>query len=130
MKHSIIYVIKKEDVVFMQQFIERLQCVGVQTGKINDTEKYTYYESSWDDADIFKAPVKEHNPRNAGAKPKEIKYKGNPVSCGFIYLLRTKKHLSDAEIGMLFDISESTVSRRRKKHMEEGNFYECSKVIF
>lgn len=130
MKHSIIYVIKKEDDVFMQEFIERLQCVEIQTRKINDTEKYTYYESSWDDVDIFKAPMKEHNPRNAGAKPKEIRYKDKPVSCGFIYLLRKQNHLSDAEIASLFDISESTISRRRRKHIENGNFYENSKVVF
>lgn len=133
MRHKIIYAIKAyvdDDAKAVQQFTDRLLLVGIQTSLIKSTEKYSYYESSWDDADVLEVPLKEHNARNAGAKPKELFYQDEPVSCGFIYLLRTQKHLSDAEIAFLFDVSESTISRRRKKHMESGDFCENSEVVF
>jgi len=133
MRHTIICAIKAyvdDDAKVVPQFTDRLLLVGIQTSLIKSIKEYSYYEFSWDDADVLEVSLKEHNARNAGAKPKELFYKDKPVSCGFIYLLRTQKHMSDAEIGFLFDVSESTILRRRKKHMENGDFCENSKVVF
>lgn len=124
MRHRITYAVHVEDGSAMEQFSGRLSSAGVQTKHLKSSERYSYFESSWDDADMPKARG------SAGAKPKKLLYKGEPVTCGFIYTLRNEKHLSDAEIGLLFDISESTISRRRKKHLDNGSFYEGSSDTF
>lgn len=126
MTHRITYAVHVEDGPAMEQFSGRLSSAGVQTRHLKSSDRYSYFESSWDDADMPKA----HFKGSAGAKPKKLRYKGNPVTCGFIHMLKNEKHLSDAEIGLLFDISESTISRRRKKHLDNGSFYEGSNDIF
>ncbi|MCM1219308.1 MAG: hypothetical protein NC548_32920 [Lachnospiraceae bacterium] len=87
--------------------------------------KLTYAVSLDDTQHLGKSGSKK-----AGAKPKQLIYNGEPVTCGFVFQLRNVKNLSDAEIGLIFDISESTIARRRKKHSAEGSFYAGSTVIF
>ena len=64
-----------------------------------------------------------------GIQINHLKSEGK-LNYGTIYQLRNHKYLSDAEIGSLFDISESTVTRRRKKHISNGNFYDGSNIVF
>lgn len=115
--------------IVIQQFTDRLLLVGIQSKQLKSSDKYSYLEISWDDSNTTLS-AKNHNIRNAGAKPKILQHNGSPVTCGLIYQLRNQKHLSDSQIGVLFDISESTVCRRRKKHLSDGSFYEDSKTIF
>lgn len=61
---------------------------------------------------------------------KQIKYNGNSVTCGTIYQLKVVKGFSDYAISALFNVSESTIWRRRKKHTENGDFYDGSTTIF
>lgn len=115
--------------MLIQQFISRLQLIRIQIKNIKSSDKYTSFEAYWDDSDTYLS-LKNHNNRNAGAKPKILKYNNTPVTCGLVYQLRHQKSLSDAQIGALFDISESTICRRRKKHTLDGNFFENSDIIF
>ncbi|MDE6568259.1 MAG: helix-turn-helix domain-containing protein [Lachnospiraceae bacterium] len=64
------------------------------------------------------------------AHRKQIEYKGHSVVCGTIYQLKEVKGFSDYAIATLLNVSESTVWRRRKKHMANGDFYEGSTTIF
>ena len=64
------------------------------------------------------------------AHRKQIEYKGHSVVCGTIYQLKEVKGFSDYAIATLLNVSESTVWRRRKKHMANGNFYNGSTTIF
>lgn len=61
---------------------------------------------------------------------KQIEYKGHSVTCGTIYELKITKGFSDCAISTLFNVSESTIWRRRKKHIENGDFYAGSTTIF
>ncbi len=127
MIHKLTYAVNSKDDNILRQFVDRLALTGIQTEQLKLSEKYTYFESVWNDDYI---PKVYSNKGNAGAKPKRIKYNGNSVTCGLVYLMKNEKGLSDAEIGLLLDVSESTISRRRKKHMESGCFYEGSTAIF
>ena len=130
MVQKIIYAVYPESEWAMQNFIERMIFAGVQTKKIKSSDKYNFYESSWDDSEISKLNMQKKNPRNAGAKQKELNYNGKPVLCSTVFLLKSQKKVSNTQIANLFDVSESTISRRIKKHTEDGNFHEKSKVIF
>lgn len=127
MIHKIIFATNSDEDT-LQQFQNMLLMVGIQINHLKFEGKLNYYESIWDDANSSKMASKGNV--NSGAKPKQLIYNGEPVSCGTIYQLRNYKHLSDAEIGSLFDISESTVTRRRKKHISNGNFYDGSNTVF
>ncbi len=131
MVHKITYAVNLNDTDVLQQFEYILSLVGIQTKQLKGSDnKYGYFEASWDDADNPNQDLRKSGSKNAGAKPKQLIYNGEPVTCGFIFQLRNMKNLSDAEIGLIFDISESTISRRRKKHSSEGSFYEGSNIIF
>ena len=108
---------------YLHIILKVLLSAGVQTKHLQSDSKLNYFESSWDDAD---SPAK----KNPGPPSKELKYNGEAVTCGTIYQLRNKKNLSDARIGALFDMSESTITRRRKKHIANGDFYDGSTIIF
>lgn len=114
--------------IVIQQFTDRLLLVGIHSEKLKPSDKYCYFEITWDDSDT-NLPLK-HNIRNAGAKPKELLYNNSPLTCGLVYQLRNQKHFSDAQIGAMLDVSESTICRRRKKHISDCNFYEGSNTIF
>lgn len=64
------------------------------------------------------------------AHTKQIEYKGHSVTCGTIYELKVTKGFSDYAISTLLNVSESTIWRRRKKHTENGDFYDGSTKIF
>ena len=130
MIQKIIYAVNSSDDNLLSQFIDRLSRAGIQTKQLESAAgKYSYFESVWNNAaEILPLPKRNHH--TAGAKPKKLQYNGKSVTCGFIYLLRTQHHLSDAEIGALLDVSESTIARRRKKHSSDGNFYADSDTIF
>lgn len=130
MMHKLVYAVNSIDTDTLQQFSDRLSLCGIQTKQLKTSDKYSYFEAVWDDADIPKLHPKNSRSGNAGAKPKQFIYNGSPVSCGFIFQLRNVKKLSDAEIGLIFDVSESTVARRRKKHLSDGSFYEGSTILF
>ena len=130
MIQKITYVINSNDMDILQQFTNRLSMVGIQTKQIKSSDKYIYCESCWSDLDTPNLQSNKHNSRNSGAKPKQLIHNAKPVDCGFIYQLKYSKNLSDAEIASLFGISESTIFRRRKKHLADGNFYEGSETIF
>lgn len=130
MVQKIIYAIYPESEYTVQKFMDRLKIAGIYTNRIKSSGKYDYFESTWDDTEIPELSVQKRNCRNAGAKMKQLEYKGKPVSCGSVYLLKKQKNLSNEEIGELFEVSESTISRRIKKHSADGNFHERSKVMF
>lgn len=121
--------LNSNDDMFVQQFISRLLLAKIQTESIKSSDRYTSFVACWDDSDTDLS-FKNHNNRNAGAKPKELLYNNIPVTCGLVFQLRNQKQLSDAQIGALFDISESTICRRRKKHTLDGDFFENSDIIF
>ena len=122
MIHTIIFAANSNEDT-LQQFQSRLLSAGIQTKHLQSDGKLNYFESSWDDAD---SPVK----KNSGPQSKELTYNGEAVTCGTIYQLRNKKNLSDSRIGALFGISESTITRRRKKHVSDGDFYDGSTTVF
>lgn len=130
MIQNLIYILQSEDKDIFHQFESRLSLVGIQTRHLKSSDKYSYFEASWDDANVPTLHLRNSNSKNAGAKPKQLVHDGKPVSCGFIYTLRHTKNLSDAEIGLIFDVSESTIARRRKRHLSDGSFYENSNIIF
>lgn len=130
MIHKLIYAVNSDDKDILQQYKDRLLLAGIQTEFLKSTDKYYYIESTWDDAELPNLHLKNKNSKRAGAKPKMLQYAGKPVTCGLIYGFRYQKNLSDAEIGSLLNISESTITRRRKKHMAIGSFYEDSEVFF
>ena len=122
MVHTIVFATNSNEDI-LQQFQSRLLSAGVQTKHLQSDSKLYYFESTWDDAD---SPAK----KNPGPPSKELKYNGESVTCGIIYQLRNKKNLSDSRIGALFGISESTITRRRKKHISAGDFYDGSTTVF
>lgn len=120
--------VNSKDDILIQQFTARLLLVGIHSEKLKPSDKYCYFDITWDDSETD-LPLK-HNIRNAGAKPKELQYHNSPITCGLVYQLRSQKHFSDAQIGAMLDVSESTICRRRKKHISDGSFYEGSNTIF
>ena len=126
MIHTIILATNSDE-ESLQQFQSRLLMVGVQTNHLKSDSKLNYFEFSWDDAD---SPQLSKGNRNAGAKPKQLTYNGELVTCSTIYQFRNTKHLSDAEIGTMLDVSESTITRRRKNHISNGEFYDGSSTNF
>ena len=130
MIQKITYVINSNDMDILQQFTDRLSLVGIQTKHTKSTDKYNYFESCWSDSDIPNLQSKRFHSKNPGAKPKQLNYNGNPVDCGLIYQLKHIKNLSDAQIATLFSVSESTIFRKRKKHLSDGTFYQNSSTIF
>ena len=122
MVHTIVFATNTNEDT-LQQFQSRLLSAGVQTKHLQSDSRLNYFESTWDDAD---SPAK----KNPGPQSKELKYNGEAVTCGTIYQLRNKKNLSDARIGALFGMSESTITRRRKKHISDGDFYDGSTTVF
>lgn len=130
MIHNLTYILQADAKDIFYQLESRLSLVGIQTRHLRSSDKYSYFEASWDDAEVPDPHLKGSRSRNAGAKPKQLIYNGEPVTCGSIFQLRNVKNLSDAEIGMIFDVSESTIARRRKKHLSDGSFYKDSTIIF
>lgn len=122
MIHTIIFAANSNEDT-LQQFQSRLLMAGIQTKHLQSDSKLNYFESTWDDAN---GPVK----KNPGPQSKELTYNGESVTCGTIYQLRNKRNLSDAKIGALFGMSESTITRRRKKHTANGDFYDGSATVF
>ena len=114
MIQKIKYIVNADVDSAMEDFKVRLLFSGIQTEKINSSGHYICYESVWDSS-MIPEPVKQKNPRNAGAKLKVLNHNGKPVSCGAVFLLKSQKHLSDSAIGELLNASGSTVSRRIKK---------------
>lgn len=130
MIHTVTYILQSNNADQLHQFESRLALVGIQINHIKSSDKYSYFEALWDDTDTPNIHIGGSRSKNAGPKPKQLTYNGSPATCGFVFQLRNGKNLSDAEIGLIFDVSESTISRRRKKHLAEGSFYEDSKIIF
>lgn len=130
MIYKLIYAVNSDNKNIIQQFENRLSIANIYTKQLKSSDKYSYFEASWDDANVPTLHLRNSNSKNAGAKPKQLVHDGKPVSCGFIYTLRHTKNLSDAEIGLIFDVSESTIARRRKRHLSDGSFYENSNIIF
>ena len=127
MVHKLIFAVNSRDDSTVQNFVDRIQSAGIQISQIKYTESYKCFEATWDSNISGQITT---NPRNAGAKQKQLRYNGKTVSCGSVYLAKSQKNLSNAQIGELFQVSESTISRRIKRHSADGNFYEGSKTIF
>lgn len=115
------------DHLLMQQFTDRMLLSGITTKNVKPTSKYIYFDASWDDANVPGIPISSHN--RAGAKPRKLTYDGGDATCGLVWKLR-REGLSDAEIGLILDASESTIARRRKKHLADGSFVEDSTAVF
>lgn len=128
MTQKIIYAVYPENECALQNFMERLLLLKIYTKPLKSTDKYKCFESTWEDTEIPEQFLK--NSRNAGAKIKQLEYKGKSVSCGSVWQLKYYKNFSNKKIGQLFDVSESTINRRIKRHLSDGNFYENSKIIF
>ena len=90
------YIINPEDDSAMEQFIDRLQFLGIQTINMKSFDKYKCFESTWDDTENPELLLK--NSRNAGAKQKELNYNGKPVPCSSVFLLKSQKKLSSTQI--------------------------------
>lgn len=128
MIHKLTCALNSNDTTLIQQFVERLLLIGINLEQLKSSDKYSYFEATWNDSDT-NLPLKL-NARNAGAKPKTLQFNNSPVTCSLVYQLREYKHLSDAKIAEMLDVSESTICRRRKKHSLNGSFHEGSKTIF
>ncbi len=124
---KLLFAVNSRDDFTVQNFVDRIQSAGIQTSQIKYNESYKCFEATWDSSVSGNATT---NPRNAGAKLKQLRYNGKTVPCGSVYLAKSQKKLSNAQIGELFGVSESTISRRIKRHSADGDFHERSKVIF
>lgn len=130
MVHTVTCAIKSSDGLIVQQFVDRLAAVGIKaTDQTPSGSRYTYFDLHWDDEDTQTAS-RHRATHRAGAKPKKLLYDGKQATCGLVWHLRENEYLSDAAIGLVLDASESTVARRRKKHLADGDFYKDSDVIF
>ena len=113
--------INTNDENIIQQFKNRMAQARIQVSDLPATNKmYAYFRLEWDD-NIHR--------KKAGAKPKKLFIDGKEADCGIVWRLRNEG-LSDAGIAEIFDIGESTVTRRRKKHQADGEFYDGSTIIF
>lgn len=118
------------DNLIFQQLTDRMLSSGIAVNNIKTSSKYIYFDASWDDTKIPAPPaIQKPTHSRAGAKPKKLTYDDRNVTCGLVWRLRNDG-LSDAEIGLVLDVSESTICRRRKKHLSNGSFVEGSTVIF
>lgn len=117
------------DNLIFQQLTDRIRLSGIAVSNIKTSSKYIYFDAVWDE-DMPKPPIQKSNHNKAGAKPKKLIYDGKNATCGLVWQLRNEMHLSDAEIGLVLDVSESTIARRRKKHVADGGFVENSTAIF
>lgn len=124
---KLLFAVNSRDDSAVQNFVDRIKSAGIQTSQTKYNESYKCFEATWDSSVSVNATT---NPRNAGAKLKQLRYNGKAVPCGSVYLAKSQKKLSNAQIGELFGVSESTISRRIKRHLEDGDFHERSKVIF
>lgn len=120
--------ITNADQSIIEKFIKRTSAAGISTTIMNRSGKGTILEASWDDA-VIAHKISLSKKENIGCPPKELTYEGKPVTCASVYSLRNKG-ISDARIAELLDVSESTITRRRKRHMKEGNFHADSKTRF
>lgn len=118
------------DNLLFQQFIQRMFLSGITVDNIKHSSKCIYFDVHWDDTDMPAHAIQKPDHNKAGAKPKKLTYDGNAVACGFVWHLRNEGHLSDADIGLILGASESTICRRRKRHMANGEFFENSEIIF
>lgn len=116
------------DNLMFQQLTDRMLSSGIAVNNIKTSSKYIYFDAVWDDTDMPENPRPKSGHR-AGAKPKKLIYDGKNATCGLVWQLRNNG-LSDAEIGLVLDVSESTIARRRKKHLSDGSFTENSTAIF
>lgn len=129
MIHTVICAVKSKNGLIVQQFLERLASAGIKATDQTPTDsKYTYFDLCWDDADT-QTTANHPNTHRAGAKPKKLLHDGKPVTCGVVWQMRNDG-ISDAVIGLVLDVSESTISRRRKKHLADGSFYRGNNTIF
>lgn len=113
--------INTNDENLIQQFKNRMSSARIQVSALKAADsRYTYFRLQWDD-NIHR--------KKAGAKPKKLFLDGKEADCGLIWKMRDEG-ISDAGIAAIFDISESTVTRRRKKHQADGDFYDGSTIIF
>lgn len=128
MVHTITCALKSDDPLLVQQFKDRLAAATIKATDLSSTNsKYTYLNLQWDDS----IPAgSKHSTHRAGAKPKKLLYDGKVVTCGLVWQLREEGHLADAAIGLILDVSESTITRKRKKHLTDGDFRKGSTVIF
>ena len=129
MQQKITCAINTTDNQILQQITDRILLSGIIANNIKPASKCIYFDAVWDDADI-PTIIQKPNHNKAGAKPKKLVYEGAEATCGLVWKLRNEGHLSDAEIGLILDVSESTIARRRKKHLSDGSFHSDSKVMF
>lgn len=108
----------------MKQFRDRLQMIDVGMDYIGVHGKAYGYEIYFDDPATF------HTHKKIGAPQKTlITENGENVTCGMVYSMK-QKGFSDASIAETLNSSESTITRRRKKHISDGSFFEGSLTIF
>jgi hypothetical protein len=113
--------INTNDENIVQQFKNRMASAKIQVSALAASDsRYTYFRLEWNG---------ELHRNKAGAKPKKLFIDGKEADCGIVWRLRNEG-LSDAGIAEIFDIGESTVTRRRKKHQADGEFYDGSTIIF
>lgn len=118
---NITCVLNTNDENIIQQFKNHMSSAKIQAYALTATNKmYTYFRLEWDD---------NIQRQKAGAKPKKLFLYGKEADCGLIWKMRDEG-ISDAGIAAVFDIGESTVTRRRKKHQTDGDFYAGSTIIF
>ena len=120
--------INTTDEQILQQITDRLLLTGISATNIKPSSKCIYFDAFWDDAEP--TTIKKPNSHKVGAKPKKLDYEGEEATCGMVWKLREQGHLSDGEIGMILGASESTIARRRKRHLADGSFGEGSAVVF
>lgn len=128
MIHKIACAANTTDNLIFQQLTDRMALSGITIKNVIPSSKYIYFDAVWDDTD--KVIISTSRQNKAGAKPKKLIYDRRDATCGLVWQLRNDGHLSDAEIGLVLDVSESTIARRRKKHMADGSFVENSTAIF
>lgn len=120
--------ITNEERSTIEKYARRISAAGISTTVIGKSGKSTMLESRWDDA-VVTHKISLSKRENIGCPPKELTYEGKPVTCASVFRLRSQG-ISDARIAELLDASESTITRRRKKHMKEGNFHANSQTRF
>ncbi len=113
--------INTNDENLIQKFKKRMLTAKIQVSSLTAADsRYTYFMLEWDE---------NIQNQKAGAKPKKLFLDGVEADCGLIWKLR-HEGLSDAGIAEIFDIGESTVTRRRKRHEADGDFHDGSTIIF
>lgn len=61
MVQRIMYAIYPESEYTVQKFMDRLKIAGIYTNRIKSSDKYDYFESSWDDKEIPLLSVQKGN---------------------------------------------------------------------